>query len=283
MANIRDIKVRIDSVKSTKQITNAMKMVAASKLRKSQDRILKARPYADFINTMIQTLQFKNKHSEHPLFEENPGDEKKALIVVTSDRGLCGAFNSSIIKEASNYLKENSQVDIICIGKKGDDFFKKHDYNVIKSYINIFNEMDFSISREIAFNIIELFTIKEYDKVEIVYNEFKSVIQQNIILKQILPIVPIEDEDVPLVDYLYEPDDYTIMGELGAKYINVDIWRILLESSASEQGAQMTAMEAATDNATELIATLTLFYNRARQASITKEILEISSGAEALK
>jgi len=283
MANIRDIKVRIDSVKSTKQITNAMKMVAASNLRKAKERIFKVRPYADYINIMIQTLQYKNKNSEHPLFEENPGDKKKALIVVTSDRGLCGAFNSAIIRHCTDYLQENSQVDLICLGKKGNDFFKKHDYTVIKSYINFFNEMDFTISSEIASEIVDLFIVEKYDKIEILYNEFKSAIQQDIVLKQILPIIPINDENVTPIDYLYEPDDYTIMGELGSKYINVDIWRTLLESSASEQGARMTAMEAATENATELISKLTLFYNRARQAGITKEILEISSGAEALK
>ena len=283
MANIRDIKVRIESVKNTKQITNAMKMVAAAKLRKAQDRIIKARPYADYINTMIRTLQFKNKNSQHPLFEENPSDEKKALVVVTSDRGLCGSFNSSIIRTTMKHLSENTNYDIICIGKKGLEHLKKRNTTILNSYVNLFNEMDFSISKNVATEIIDLFINQKYDKIDILYNEFKSAIQQNIVIKQLLPIVPIEDTDIAEMDYLYEPDEMHVMGELGRKYIDVEIWRIFLESSAAEQGARMTAMDSATDNASDLIDKLTLKYNRARQAGITTEIIEISSGAEALK
>ena len=283
MANIKEIKTRIESIRSTKQITNAMKMVAAANLRKAQDRILKARPYADHINAMLRSIKFKNATNAHPLITEAEEEGKAAFIVVTSDRGLCGAFNSQILKEALRYLKENPETEIICIGKKGNDYLKKRTDKIIKSYVNLFNEMDFSVSREVSEQIIELFLEQNYNKIDVLYNEFKSAIQQKIIIKQLLPIVPAETDEISSLDYLYEPDEDTIIDELGRKYINVDIWRIMLESSAAEQGARMTAMDSATDNAAELIETLTLTYNRARQAAITKEIIEIASGAEAIQ
>jgi F-type H+-transporting ATPase subunit gamma len=283
MANLREIKTRIESVKSTKQITNAMKMVAASKLRKAQDNIINARPYADHINEMLRTLKNKNISSDHPLLAEVTGKGKTAYIVVTSDRGLCGSFNTHIIKEAIAHLKENPDADLICIGKKGYDYFKKHSTNVTEKYVNLFNEMDFSVSAEVAEKILSLFLDENYDKINVIYNEFKSAIQQDIIVKQLLPIVPIESEEISKLDYVYEPDEDTIIFELGRKYIHVDVWRIMLESSAAEQGARMTAMDSATENATELIDRLTLNYNRARQAAITTEIIEISSGAEAIQ
>ncbi|MDA3812674.1 MAG: ATP synthase F1 subunit gamma [Candidatus Cloacimonetes bacterium] len=281
MANLREIKTRIESVKSTKQITNAMKMVAASKLRKAQDNIINARPYADHINDMLRTLKNKNISSDHPLLAETTGKGKTAYVVVTSDRGLCGSFNTHIIKEAIVNLKENPDADLLCIGRKGYDHFKKHSTNVTEKYINLFNEMDFSVSTDVAEKILSLFLDENYDKINIIYNEFKSAIQQEIVVKQLLPIVPIESEEISKLDYVYEPDENTIIYELGRKYIHVDVWRIMLESSAAEQGARMTAMDSATENAVELIDKLTLNYNRARQAAITTEIIEISSGAEA--
>jgi len=283
MANIKEIKIRIESVKSTKQITNAMKMVAAANLRKAQDRIIKARPYANHVNDMLRTLKYKNSSNTHPLLADVKETGKTALIVVTSDRGLCGSFNFQIIKKALEYIKENPDTDIICIGKKGYDFIKKRSDKIIKPYLNLFNEMNFSISKDVAQQIIELFLEQNYNKIEVLYNEFKSAIQQNIIVKQLLPIIPIESEELSKLDYLYEPDEDTIIEELGRKYVNVDVWRIMLESSAAEQGARMTAMDSATDNAAELIDMLTLTYNRARQAAITTEIIEIASGAEAIQ
>ena len=283
MANLREIKTRIESVKSTKQITNAMKMVAASKLRKAQDNIINARPYADHINEMLRTLKNKNISSDHPLLAEITGKGKTAYVVVTSDRGLCGSFNTHIIKEAIVNLKENKEADLICIGKKGYDYFKKHSTNVAEHYINLFNEMDFRVSADVAEKILSLFLDENYDKINVIYNEFKSAIQQNIVVKQLLPIVPIESEEISKLDYVYEPDEDTIIYELGKKYIHVDVWRIMLESSAAEQAARMTAMDSATENAVELIDKLTLNYNRARQAAITTEIIEISSGAEAIQ
>lgn len=283
MANIKEIKTRIESVKNTKQITNAMKMVAAANLRKAQDRILKARPYADHVNDMLRTIKYKNITNNHPLLQDAEEDGDQACVVVTSDRGLCGSFNSQIIKEALKYIDQNPEADIICIGKKGYDFLKKRTDKIIEKYLNLFNEMDFSVSKNIAQQIIDLFLEQNYNRIDVLYNEFKSAIQQNIIVKQILPIIPIETETLSKLDYLYEPDENTIIDELGRKYINVDIWRIMLESSAAEQGARMTAMDSATDNAADLIDTLTLTYNRARQAAITKEIIEIASGAEAIQ
>ncbi|MCK5050421.1 MAG: ATP synthase F1 subunit gamma [Candidatus Cloacimonetes bacterium] len=283
MANLREIKTRIESVKSTKQITNAMKMVAASKLRKAQDNIINARPYADHINDMLRTLKNKNISSDHPLLAEISGKGKTAYVVVTSDRGLCGSFNTHIIKEAIVNLKKNPDADLICIGKKGYDYFRKHSTNVTEHYINLFNEMNFGVSADVAEKILSLFLDENYDQINIIYNEFKSAIQQDIVVKQLLPIIPVESEESSKLDFIYEPDEDTIIYELGRKYIHVDIWRIMLESSAAEQGARMTAMDSATENAIELISKLTLNYNRARQAAITTEIIEISSGAEAIQ
>jgi len=282
MANIRDIKNRIKSVKSTKQITNAMKMVASSKLRKAQSRIVSARPYADHINEILRTLKYKNKQSQHPLLDEPSESGKKAIVVVTADKGLCGSFNSSIIRIASSYIEKNPNTDIICLGKKGRDYIKKRSDKTIREYTDLFNEMNFDISKEAGEYLMDLFLNKKYSKIEVVYNEFKSAIQQNIVIKQLLPIVPIDSDGITSLDYLYEPDEDTIIEELGKKYIHVEIWRIMLESSAAEQGARMTAMDSATENAAELIDVLTLTYNRARQAAITTEIIEIASGAEAI-
>ena len=290
MASLRDIKTRIESVKSTKQITNAMKMVAAAKLRKAQERILQARPYANHINEILRILKYKNTTSSHPLLQDNDDNGKKALVVVTSDRGLCGAFNSMILRKASSYLAEHPETEVICIGKKGADFLNKHHGKVIESYVNLFNEMNFSVSKEVAAFLLDLYLEKLYSRIDILYNEFKSAIQQNLTIKPLLPIIPYEVEkddekkiEITTLDYLYEPDEKTIITELGVKYINVEIWRIMLESSASEQGARMTAMDSATDNASEMIDQLILTFNRIRQAGITKEIIEIASGAEAIK
>ncbi|MBN2460206.1 MAG: ATP synthase F1 subunit gamma [Candidatus Cloacimonetes bacterium] len=280
--NIRYIKNRIESIKSTKQITNAMKMVAAAKLRRAQDRILKARPYADHINQMIKILKYKGKNSEHPLLCTS-SESKEILIILTSDRGLCGSFNSNIIRQAMKYIHDKKDTDLICIGKKGADYLKKRTGRIIDTYKGIFNEMDFSVSKEIAAKILNFYLDKKYSAIKVIYNEFKSAIQQNIIIKDILPItIFTADNEISMLDYIYEPDQYTIIDELGKKYVNIELWRMLLESSAAEQGARMLAMDSATNNATELIKELTLYYNRARQARITKEIIEISSGAEAI-
>lgn len=282
MPNIRDIKNRIESVKNTKQITNAMKMVAAAKLQKAQANIVKARPYADYVANMLMNIKHKKKMSDSRIFAEPDKQSKRALVVVTADRGLCGNFNSVIIKTAFEYLKEHPGTDVICIGKKGYDVLKKS-AEIKDSYLGIFNEMDFSISAELAGKISSLFFNKEYDIIDVIYNHFRSIIQQVVISKPLFPIPNLpEEEKISTLDYLYEPDMESVISELASKYINVEIWRIMLESSASEQGARMTAMDNATENAAELIENLTLNYNMVRQAAITTEIIEIASGAEAL-
>ena len=284
MANIRDIKRRIQSVKNTKQITNAMKMVATAKLRRSKERIFNARPYANQIAEILYNIKAHNKFLQMPVFTKIENPQKPLLIVVTSDRGLCGSFNHNVIKKAAKLLYENEKLDLICIGKKGYDYFKKRTDRIIEKYIGIFNQMKFGVSGEIGDFVYDLFINKGYDSIEVIYNEFVSVIKQNVIHKKIFPIEQREEkENRNFIDYVYEPDEVTIIGEIIKKYARIEMWRIMLESSAAEQGARMTAMDSATDNAAELIAELTLHYNRARQASITKEIIEIASGAEAIK
>jgi len=282
MASIRDIKNRIKSVKSTKQITNAMKMVASSKLRKAQKNILNARPYADYINEILRTLKYKNIQSQHPLLDDPQEKGKKAIVVVTADKGLCGSFNTNIIRKATEYINQHPDTDIICFGKKGRDFLKKRSDRIIREYTDLFNEMNFDVSKEASEYLLDLFLKENYGKIEVLYNEFKSAIQQNVVVKQLLPVIPIEAENITKLDFIYEPDEDTIIEELGRKYVHVDIWRIMLESSAAEQGARMTAMDSATINAAEMIEDLTLNYNRVRQSAITTEIIEIASGAEAI-
>ncbi|MCB5230617.1 MAG: ATP synthase F1 subunit gamma [Candidatus Cloacimonas sp.] len=283
MSNIRDIKNRIDSVRNTRQITNAMKMVAASKLRKAQDRIVNARPYADYLEFMIRSVKYKNPDTEHPMLTENQDkNAKRLLVVMTSDRGLCGSFNSNIIRSTKVYLEKHPDTDVICIGRKGYEQISKLTSSIIDKYFNLFNEMNFNDIKDITKGVLNLYLNNGYARVDVIYNEFKSAIQQNIIEKQILPIIPPESPAISQVDYLYEPDENTVIEELGTKYIDVEIWRMMLESSAAEQGARMTAMDNATENATELIDSLTLLHNRARQAAITTEIIEIASGAEAI-
>ena len=297
MANIRDIKNRIVSIKNTRQITNAMKMVAASKLRKAQEKIVNARPYADYIEMMIRTIKYKNPATKHPFLysrEESAAigkaqnqdlvkaTGKTALLVLTADRGLCGSFNSNIIRTAHKYLQQHPETDVICIGKKGYDNLKKRSDRIIEKFLNSFNVIDFEATDKISQLVVELYLDQGYNRIDVIYNEFKSAIQQNIISRQLLPIVPIESEVISEIDFLYEPDEDTIIEELGVKYVDVEIWRMMLESSAAEQGARMTAMDNATENASELIEELSLLHNRARQASITTEIIEIASGAEAI-
>ncbi|MCD4829495.1 MAG: ATP synthase F1 subunit gamma [Candidatus Cloacimonetes bacterium] len=279
---IRDIKIRIDSVKNTRQITNAMKMVAASHLRRAQTRILAARPYANHLDTMLRTLKKKNVASRHILLDDTPRKGKELLVVVTADRGLCGSFNTGIIRRALSFIQENPNTDIVCVGRKGYDSLRKRTDRVIEHYVGIFNDMEFFRSRDVADHVLDLYLHHDYARIKVLYNEFKSAIQQNIIIKTVLPVQPLESDIVSSIDYIYEPDEDTVIEELGCKVMHVDMWRIMLESSAAEQGARMTAMDSATDNATEMIGALTLQFNRERQAAITTEIIEIASGADAI-
>jgi F-type H+-transporting ATPase subunit gamma len=296
VATLREIRRRVTSVKSTQKITKAMKMVAAAKLRRAQDGLISVRPYARKIQELLRRLVSKVDPSLHPLLKER--DVKRVLIVVVSgDRGMCGAFNGNVIKAAIDHmnvnysplLKEPNGVSIVTVGKKASDFFSKRRYSILAKHTGIFANLRYGNARTIMQQIVDDYLKGEYDKVEVIYNEFKSVIQQRIVTEQILPILPEQIQkskdlaSLAQVDYIYEPSSGDIINEILPKHLNFQMWRVLLESSTAEEGARMTAMNNATENAKELIRDLTLSYNKARQASITKELLEIVSGAEALK
>jgi F-type H+-transporting ATPase subunit gamma len=273
-----------------------MKMVAAAKLRRAQENIFAARPYARKMNDLLRHLVTKVDPKLHPLLAQREM-ERVALIVVTSDRGLCGAFNVNLIRAAmarietvyKEYNNEN-RLKIIPVGKKGYDFFLRRGADVTPKHVGIFSHLGFHYAQQIMGEVIEAYQLGEVDKVEVIYNEFKSVLRQNIVVEQLLPIPPEEiaasrEERTPQarVDYIYEPNSSELINALIPKHLNFQMWRILLESNAAEQGAKMTAMDNATENANELIGLLQLQYNKARQAAITKELLEIVSGAEALR
>jgi F-type H+-transporting ATPase subunit gamma len=288
MATLRDIKRRIKGVQNTQQITKAMKMVAAAKLRRAQDNVINARPYAKKIIEMLESLVSENDIVNNPFVSER--EVKNVLVVVvTADRGLCGAFNTNLIKETTRLIQDDikskgMQATLYCVGKKGYDFFKKRGYNILGSTIGIFNSLKYENAKNISNDIIKGYIAGDYDRIEFVYNEFRSVVQQKVVREQYLP-VPISGSDNSSTEgsQIFEPNQKDIFEYLLPKHLLAQLWRMLLESNASEFGARMTAMENATTNAKELIRTLKITYNKQRQASITKEILEIVSGANALK
>lgn len=289
MATLRDIKSRIKGVKSTQQITKAMKMVAAAKLRRAQENVVNARPYARKIWQALSNLATENDLITNPFFVQRP-IKNIAVVIVTADRGLCGAFNSNIIKEAvrsiHDELNNNSnKVHVYCVGKKGYDFFSKRNYNLFDKNLGLFSSLKYSEALGISQKIISSYMDGTFDKVIIIYNEFKSIIQQKIVVEQFLPITLVTEstDKKNQPDYIYEMDQKSIFEYLLPKHLRAQIWRILLESNASELGARMTAMDNASTNAKELIRTLQLKYNKERQAAITKELLEIVAGANALK
>jgi F-type H+-transporting ATPase subunit gamma len=294
MPNLLDIRRRIKSVKNTQQITKAMKMVSAAKLKRAQDRVVTARPFA---NKMIEVLaglaDRTDENFHHPLLDAR-GDERYLLVLVTADKGLCGAFNTNLIKAAQAFIRENpgKQIEILAVGRKGRDFFRRRGATLAGEYIGVTGKgrVDFSEALEIARDIIKRFTEdKEIDKAFLIYNEFKSVLQQRVVTEQLLPVSraasadsePAADKPVNLVDYIYEQPPAEIFSRLLPRLVETQIFRALLESIASEQGARMTAMDSASKNARELIDSLTLNMNRVRQAAITNEIIEVVSGAAA--
>ena len=285
MPNILDIRRRIRSVKNTQQITKAMKMVSAAKLRRAQERVMSARPYAQKILSVLNSLVTRSEGQTHPLLEDR-GGERIQVVVITADKGLCGAFNSNIIKAAQNFIGEHRhrQLTLNCVGRKGRDFFRKGSLPLAHEAVNIFARLDYSHAKQISATLMEEFSNKEVDAVYLVYNEFKSVIQQRIVVEQLLPIqkLPASEEANP-IDYIYEQPAGEIFSSLIPKHVEVQVYRALLESAAAEYGARMTAMDAATNNAVDLIDSLTLTMNRARQAGITREIIEIVGGAAALE
>jgi F-type H+-transporting ATPase subunit gamma len=285
MSGLKLIKRRIRSVKSTQQITRVMKMVAAAKLRKAQENIVRARPYALRLRQVIREVSQRVDREQHPLLAIKPHKEI-GIVVVTGDRGLCGAFNTNILRRAQKLIDDNGHqsVFLFTVGRRGTEFFTRRNAPICHSMSGLFNVLEFSHAQELAAQIIHRYEHHEMDNVVVVYNEFKSAIQQNVVVEPLLPIVPDErDHDGPKSDMLYEPSELEILNAILPQFLEVQIWRIMLESFAAEMGARMTAMENATQNAQELIDSLTLTYNKVRQSSITREILEVVAGAESLR
>lgn len=292
MAKYREIRARIHGVDNTAKITQAMKMVAAAKLRRAQDSIIAARPYGAKLREMLQFLASNMETTVSPLLE-NREVRRVCIVVIAADRGLCGAFNSNIVKAAvhrieSEYsqLAAEGNVDVIPVGKRAVDFFSRRRYTVIDSYAGVFNSLEFASARTVVDRVRHGFVDGQFDRVEVIYNEFKSVVKQTVVVDQFLPIPRLESQPEKLglfIDYIFEPSREAILEALLPKHLNTQLWNALLESNAAEQGARMTAMENATKNAKDLVRSLKLAYNKARQTAITTEILEIVSGANALK
>jgi F-type H+-transporting ATPase subunit gamma len=284
MANLKEIRNRITSIGSTMQITSAMKMVSAAKLKKAQDAITQMRPYADKLTELLQSLSATLDSDAGGVYAEQKEVSKVLLVVITSNRGLCGAFNSTVIKASVKNIEDNykgKQVDLLTIGKKGNDILSKN-YTVIENHKEIFDDLTFDNVAVIAEKVMDLFASGQYDKIELVYNRFKNAATQIETIEQFLPIAPIEGASKINVDYIFEPSKAKIVLELIPKSLKTQLYKAIRDSFASEHGARMTAMHKATDNATELRDDLLLSYNKARQAAITNEILEIVGGAEAL-
>lgn len=282
--------MRIKGVKSTQQVTKAMKMVAAAKLRRAQDRAIMARPYAAKLKEMLASLSTKVDTSLNPLLSSRSEVKKVLIILITADRGLCGAFNTNIVKLAHKIVTEdyaaqynNGDVSMICAGTRGFDFFRKRGFSVVRGYSAVFQHLDFSVAKEIAGTASGMYLRGEADRVVVVYNEFRSVLAPVLKAETLLPIASESEVRRGSSDYIYEPSPSVIVDELVPKHLNTQMWRMMLESNAAEQAARMTAMDSATENAKELLRTLNISYNRARQAAITKELSEIVAGADALK
>jgi len=305
MANLRDIRNRINSVENTQQVTRAMKMVAAAKLRRAQERIFQTRPYAFKLRELVEHLKDELDPTSHELFPPRESVDGALVIVVTADRGLAGAFNSNVIKRAEQAIEERyarlrkqGALWVLCVGRKGHEHFAKRDYQLVGDYRNIFDDLSFDIGKSVAEHAIEGYLQGLWDEVQIVYNEFKNTISQNRIVEPLIPIpderfaTPVMEEEFngfstsdvsKEVDYIFESGPRALLDELVPRFLHYQVWRALLESNAAEQGARMVAMDNATSNAEELLEDLRLEYNRARQDAITTEILEITSGAEALE
>jgi F-type H+-transporting ATPase subunit gamma len=295
MPNLLEIRRRLKSVKNTQQITKAMKMVSAARLRRAQDRVVTARPFANKMTEVLGELAKRTDEDfHHPLLDLR-GDERYLLVLITADKGLCGAFNTNLTKAAQAFMRENSdkKIEIMAIGRKGRDFFRNRRATIAGEFIGLTAKarLEFSDALEVAQSIIKTYTEDEgIDKVFIIYNEFRSVLSQRVVLQQLLPVSRAKQEEsegksqqpVTLIDYIYEQPPEELFSTLLPRLIETQIFRALLESVASEHGARMTAMDSASKNASELIDSLTLNMNRIRQAAITNEIIEVVSGAAAL-
>jgi len=287
MPSLIDLRRRIRAVKNTQQITKAMKMVAASKLRRAQERMMSARPYAAEMHRVLASVAARVDPSAHPLLaqREITPASKTLVIVVSADKGLCGSFNTNIIKAAGAYVVDSPQACLLgLVGRKGRDYFGRRGFAVMFEQVGIFQKLTFDDARTIAQMAIDAFVSGGVDRVILAYNEFKSVISQRVVVDQLLPIsrAEVETGGAPMIDYLYEPSPQAIFDALLPRYVEVQVYRSLLESNAAFFAAQMTAMDTATKNSAEMITSLTLYMNKVRQAAITREIIEVVSGAEAL-
>ena len=284
MPSLLDIRRRIRSVKNTQQLTKAMKTVSAAKLRRAQERVLSARPYADQLRRILSNLSSRGEQVSHPLLQVRP-EERILLIVVSGDRGLWGAFNASVLRAAQNFVREHSGKTIAFsfAGRKARDFFRRREVTIHSEAVNIFSKLDYGHARELGEKVIESYSNAEFDAVYILYNEFKSAIQQRLVVEQLLPLKREDLEETPSqIDYIYEQPPQEIFNRMLPRYVEIEIYRALLESIASEHGARMAAMDTATRNAGEMIDAMTLNMNRVRRAAITREVIELVSGAGAL-
>jgi len=288
MATLRDIRRRINSVKSTQQITKAMKMVAAAKLRRAQQRIVEARPYACKLQEVIGSLALRTDPEQHPLLLR-PETGQKGLVIIAADKGLCGAFNTNILRKAFEYLRQAEdtevQITILVVGRKARDFFRRRHIEREGEWINIFDQLAYEHAAEIGSQVAKDYIDGKLDELHLLYNEFKSAGVQRPVMEQLLPMasLPVESEELQPIEYMFEPSEEVILDELLPRHVKIQIYRALLESAAAEQGARMTAMEAASKSAADMIERLTLVFNKARQERITKELLDIVGGAEALR
>ena len=293
MANLKAIRIRISSFKSTRQITSAMKMVSAAKLRKAQDKIVRLRPYANKVHDLlVDLLQSLSDSEVENIYGRVSPPEKILIIVITSNRGLCGAFNTNVINETRRIISEKyvsqfqkGNLTLLTIGKKGFDYFRRRDVKILPDQNNLFNDLTFDNVNILAEMIMKSFASMEFDRVELVYNQFKNAAVQNLTSEVFLPVetVPAGKVKTTPTDYIYEPNQEEIIRELIPKSLKIQFYKAILDSFVAEHGARMTAMHKATDNATTLIRDMTLQYNKARQSAITSQILEVVSGAEALK
>jgi F-type H+-transporting ATPase subunit gamma len=288
MATLRDIRRRIRSVESTQKITRAMKLVAAAKLRRAQERIMSARPYAVKMAELLSSLVRRAEGEAHPLLVRREAARKR-LVIITADKGLCGAFNSNILRASLAFLREqgSTSVTLVVVGKKARDFYRRRPYQIKSEMLGFFDRLAYSHAQELAGGLMQEYLAGEVDEVHLIYNEFRSVAVQRVKREQLLPIEPAATPDgegeAAAGDYIYEPSPEAILAALLPRHVTTQVYRALMESVAGEYGARMTAMEAATKNAKEMIGVLTIQYNKARQERITKELLDIVGGAEALR
>jgi F-type H+-transporting ATPase subunit gamma len=287
MIGLKALRRRIASIKSTQQITRAMKMVAAARLRRAHERIIEARPYADKMREVLQSLSLRTDPTTHPLLRRREM-KKVELVAITTDRGLCGSFNQNIFRRVEQFVREKKQaheeISLTIVGRKGLDYFRRRNVSIVRDYAGRFREIDYPVAATIGKDLVEDYTNEAVDGVFLIYNEFRSPLVQRVMVRDLLPIEPLEvDKDYYAVEYIYEPTAAAILADLLPRYVEVQIFRALLESLAGEHGARMTAMGSATDNAQEMIEKLALVYNKARQSAITKEMMEIVGGVEALR